>query len=555
MYLYDDYDKSLIRQRVEQFRDQVVRHQRGELSDEQFLPLRLQNGVYHQRHSHMLRVAIPYGTLSSRQMRALAEVSEQWDRGVGHFTTRHNVQFNWVRLEDTPEILAYLADFDMHTIQTSGNCVRGITIDALAGVAADEAVDPRPFAELLRQWATLNPEFAFLPRKFKIALSGAEEDRVLLRSNDVGLQLYHNASGEIVARVFAGGGLGRTPIIGRLICDALPWQHFLSYITAIVRVFNRYGRRDNKYKARIKILLQALGIENFVREIESEWQHLKDGPAKLTETEYRRVAACFATALPPVSADDATTPLCHDKEFLRWKKRNVRPHKIDGYANVTLSTKPGPGAAPGDLISFQMQAIADWAERFCRGEIRISHEQNVVLAGIRQEDLYTLWSLAKPFALAASNIGLITDIMACPGTDFCGIGNARSIPLVHAIQSRFDDLDYVHDLGDLTLKLNGCMNACAHHQLADIGILGVEKNGEEWFQITLGGEAGNRPKLGKVVGAALKADQVAETVEKIVAVFLSHRRESEVFADTFERIGIAAFKAAIYSNKNGSSAS
>ncbi|MBK1680961.1 nitrite/sulfite reductase [Rhodocyclus tenuis] len=551
MYQYDDYDKSLIKQRVEQYRDQLARYQRGALSDEEFLPLRLQNGVYKQRHSHMLRVAIPYGALSARQMRALAEVSTRWDRGFAHFTTRHNVQFNWVRLEDTPDVLAYLAEFEMHAIQTSGNCVRGITTDAFAGMAADEVVDPRPFAELLRQWATLHPEFAFLPRKFKIAITGALEDRVLLRANDVGLQLHRNAAGEIFARVFAGGGLGRTPVIGSLIRAELPWQHLLSYITAIVRVFNRYGRRDNKYKARLKILLQALGAEHFIREIESEWQCLKDGPATLTESEYRRVAACFETSLPGLSGAGAALPSCPDKEFVRWRARNVAPHKNDGYANVSLSSKPGPSAAPGDLTNEQMRAVADWADRFCGGEIRVSHEQHVVLAGVRQQDLHALWLAAKPFALAAANVGLITDIMACPGTDFCDIGHARSIPLVHAIQSRFAGLDDVHDLGDLSLKINGCMNACAHHQLADIGILGVQKNGEEYFQISLGGQTGDSPNLGKIVGPALQAKRIPDAVGEIVALYLSNRHANERFAGTFARIGIDAFKSAIYANCAG----
>lgn len=547
MYQYDQYDQILLDQRIEQYRDQVERYLAGALTDEEFLPLRLQNGVYNQRHAYMLRVAIPYGTLSADQLRTLADIGETWDKGFGHFTTRQNIQFNWIRLEDTPVIMECLAQAQMHAIQTSGNCVRNITTDAFAGVAADEVMDPRPLAEMLRQWSMLNPEFAFLPRKFKIAISGAATDRAVVRVHDIGIHLYRDESGAALLKVLVGGGLGRTPIIGAVIKEALPWRHLITYVEAVLRVFNRYGRRDNKYKARIKILVQALGAERFAAEVEEEWALLKDSPATLTSAEYRRVAAFFA----PPSYDeleniDPATLAPHEPEFRRWLRRNVHPHKITGYACVTLPTKPGLSSPPGDISSVQMRAVADWAESYGFGEVRVSHEQNLVLPDIRQSDLYVVWQAASQHGLATANVGLLTDIIACPGGDFCALANARSIPVAQAIQARFDDLDYLHDLGDLSLNINGCMNACAHHAIGNIGILGVDKNGEEWYQVTLGGRQGLAAALGKVIGPSFRAGQIPDVIEQIIAVFTEQRHAGESFIETLQRIGQGPFKARVY---------
>lgn len=552
MYQYDHYDQILLDQRIEQYRDQVGRYLAGALSEEEFLPLRLQNGVYNQRHAYMLRVAIPYGTLSANQLRTLAEIGETWDKGFGHFTTRQNIQFNWIRLEDTPGIMERLAQAQMHAIQTSGNCVRNITTDAFAGVAADEVMDPRPLAEILRQWSTLNPEFAFLPRKFKIAMSGAATDRAVVRAHDIGIHLYRDENGAAMLKVLVGGGLGRTPIIGAVIREALPWRHLITYVEAVLRVFNRYGRRDNKYKARIKILVQALGAERFAAEVEEEWAQLKDSPSTLTGAEYRRVAAFFDP--PPyeeledavLAEADPAELAQNEPEFRRWLRRNVHPHKIAGYASVTLSTKPGLSSPPGDISSAQMRAVANWAEAYGFGEVRVSHEQNLVLPDIRQSDLYALWKEASQQGLATANIGLLTDIIACPGGDFCSLANARSIPIAQAIQGRFQDLDYLHDLGDLSLNINGCMNACAHHHIGNIGILGVDKNGEEWYQVTLGGRQGMAATLGKVIGPSFRAEQIPDVIEKIITVFTRHRHPDEPFSETLLRLGLEPFKAHVY---------
>ncbi|WP_028240382.1 nitrite/sulfite reductase [Stutzerimonas azotifigens] len=550
MYHYDDYDRALVRERVDQFRDQVRRRMAGELSEEEFLPLRLQNGLYLQKHAYMLRVAIPYGTLSARQMRTLARIAKGYDRGYGHFTTRQNIQFNWVELARVPDILALLAEVDMHAIQTSGNCVRNITTEAFAGVAADELLDPRPLAEILRQWSTVNPEFLYLPRKFKIALCSAEEDRAAVMMHDIGLYLYRDEAGEMLLRVMVGGGLGRTPILGQQIREALPWRHLLSYVEAILRVYNRHGRRDNKYKARIKILVRALGIEAFAAEVEREWQHIKDGPAELTDAEFARVARSFA---PPAYAALAETDLAHgtrlarEPDFARWVARNVKAHKVPGYASVVLSTKPGLAAPPGDLTDAQMEAVADWAERFGFGEIRIAHEQNLVLPDVRRQDLHALWSEACALGLGTPNAGLLTDIIACPGGDFCALANAKSIPIAQAIQQRFLDLDYLHDLGEVSLNISGCINACGHHHIGNIGILGVDKNGSEWYQVTLGGAQGKASALGKVIGPSFAAEQVPQVIERIVDTFVAHREGDENFVDTFNRIGLEPFKGRVYS--------
>ncbi|AXO61099.1 nitrite/sulfite reductase [Pseudomonas sp. phDV1] len=552
MYQYDDYDRALVRERVAQFRDQVQRRLADELSEEEFLPLRLQNGLYLQKHAYMLRVAIPYGTLSAKQMRALAHIAREYDRGYGHFTTRQNIQFNWVELERVPDILDWLADHDMHAIQTSGNCVRNVTTEAFAGVAADEYLDPRPLAEILRQWSTVNPEFLFLPRKFKIALCAAEQDRAAVQVHDIGLQLYRDEAGELRLRVLVGGGLGRTPIIAQTLREGLHWQDCLSYVEAILRVYNRHGRRDNKYKARIKILVKALGIEAFANEVEREWQPIKDGPAQLTEDEYQRVAASFhkPAYVPQDALDlDFGTHLARDEAFARWVSRNVMAHQVPGYLSVVLSTKPGISAPPGDVTAEQMETLADWSERYGFGEIRVAHEQNLVLPDVRKADLYALWREAEAAGLGTANAGLLTDIIACPGGDFCSLANAKSIPIAQAIQQRFDDLDYLHDLGELSLNISGCMNACGHHHIGNIGILGVDKNGSEWYQLTLGGSQGQQAALGKVIGPSFAAEQVPEVIERIVRTYVDQRQVNEGFLDTFQRIGLEPFKASVYSRE------
>ncbi|MBV7493592.1 nitrite/sulfite reductase [Pseudomonas sp. NPDC086112] len=549
MYQYDDYDRALVFERVAQFRDQVERFMAGELSEEEFLPLRLQNGLYMQKHAYMLRVAIPYGTLSAKQMRILASIARDYDRGYGHFTTRQNMQFNWIELAQVPDILERLAEVEMHAIQTSGNCVRNITTEAFAGVAADELMDPRPLAEILRQWSTINPEFLFLPRKFKIAICSAKQDRAAIMMHDIGLYLYRDDSGQMLLRVIVGGGLGRTPILGLQIREGLPWQHLLSYVEAVLRVYNRHGRRDNKYKARIKILVKALGIEAFAKEVEEEWQYLKDGPAQLTDVEYERVASAF---VPPdyrslAGTDlDFGTRLAENPAFARWVTRNVQPHKVPGYASVVLSTKPGIAAPPGDVTAEQMEAVAQWSEQFGFGEIRIAHEQNIVLPDVPKADLYALWCLACEQGLGCANIGLLTDIIACPGGDFCALANAKSIPVAQAIQARFEDLDYLHDLGDISLNISGCMNACGHHHIGNIGILGVDKNGSEWYQITLGGAQGKNSALGKVIGPSFSAAEVPAVIERIIATFVRYRESEELFVDTLARIGLEPFKERVY---------
>jgi len=549
MYQYDDYDRALVFERVAQFRDQVERFMAGELSEEEFLPLRLQNGLYMQKHAYMLRVAIPYGTLSAEQMRTLASIASDYDRGYGHFTTRQNMQFNWIELSDVPDILERLAQVNMHAIQTSGNCVRNITTEAFAGVAADELIDPRPLAEILRQWSTINPEFLFLPRKFKIAICSAKQDRAAIMMHDIGLYLYPGRDGQMLLRVIVGGGLGRTPILGLQIREGLPWQHLLSYVEAVLRVYNRHGRRDNKYKARIKILVKALGIEAFAKEVEEEWQHLKDGPAQLTEAEYQRVASAFVPPVYHTLADtdlDFGTRLAESPAFARWVARNVQPHKVPGYTSVVLSTKPGMASPPGDVTGVQMLAVADWSQRFGFGEIRIAHEQNIVLPDVAKTDLFALWQLACKHDLGSANVGLLTDIIACPGGDFCALANAKSIPIAQAIQARFDNLDYLHDLGDISLNISGCMNACGHHHIGNIGILGVDKNGSEWYQITLGGAQGKHSALGKVIGPSFSAAEVPQVIERIIGTFVRYREHEELFVDTVARIGMEPFKERVY---------
>lgn len=549
MYQYDQYDELLVRERVAEFRDQVARRIAGELSEEEFLPLRLQNGLYMQKHAYMLRVAIPYGLLAARQLRMLAHIARTYDKGYGHFTTRQNIQYNWIELEQAPDILAELATVNMHAIQTSGNCVRNITTEQFAGVASDELLDPRPLAEILRQWSTLNPEFAFLPRKFKIALSSSAQDRAAVRMHDVGIYLHQNSAGDKVLKVFAGGGLGRTPILSSLIREDLPWQHMLTYVEAVLRVYNRYGRRDNKYKARIKILVKTLGADVFAKEVEQEWAHLKDGPATLTQQEYERVARYFQHVSYEQLPDEDSAHqrrLAEDRGFAQWVKRNTHPHKVAGYAAVTLSTKPGAGLPPGDVTANQMELIADWSEQFGFGEVRIAHEQNVILPDIRKKDLYALWQLACRAGLGTANLGLLTDMIACPGGDYCSLANARSLPVAQAITQRFDDLDYLMDLGDLSLNISGCINACGHHHMGNIGILGVDKNGEEWYQVTVGGAQGNDSALGKIIGPSFRAEEMPSVIERLVLTFSEYRIQDEAFIDTLARIGIEPFKTGVY---------
>ena len=548
MYHYDEYDHTLVLERVAQYRDQLQRNLAGELSDDEFRPLRLQNGLYIQRHAPMLRVAIPYGMLSSTQLRKLSDIGRRYDRGYGHFSTRQNMQFNWPKLEDTGDILAELATVEMHAIQTSGNCIRNITTDPFAGVAQDEIVDPRPYCEVLRQWSTFHPEFAFLPRKFKIAVSGTLEDRAVTYAHDVGLQLYRDEKGEVLARVIVGGGMGRTPILGSVIHDALPWQHLPTYLDAVLRVYNRYGRRDNAYKARIKILVKAIGAEAFARQVDEEWTLERDGIATVTQAELDRASAAFTDPdAPERPATDAgfDAKRASDPAFARWVSRCVRGHKRPGYRAVTLSLKP-TGVAPGDISCEQMDALADLADRYSFGELRVSHEQNVVLADVALADLYELWLGARAHGLATPNIGLLTDIICCPGGDFCSLANAKSIPIAQAIQEAFENLDYLYDVGDLELNISGCMNSCGHHHVGHIGILGVDKTGSEWYQVSIGGSQGNQTSLGDVIGPSFAAEEVPGVVTKLVDTYVEHRIPEERFIDTVRRIGMAPFKARVY---------
>ncbi len=552
MYRYDTIDQQLIDERVAQYRDQIARNRAGTLSDDELRPLRLQNGLYIQRHGPMLRIAIPYGQLSSAQLRKLADISRRYDRKVGHFTTRQNMQFNWPKFEETPEILGELATVEMHAVQTSGNCIRNITTDEFAGIAPDELTDPRPWCEVLRQWSTFHPEFAFLPRKFKIAVNAAAEDRAVIRAHDVGLEIVRGDDGEPGVRVFAGGGLGRTPILGKVVREFLPRKHMLSYLDALLRVYNRYGRRDNLYKARIKILVNALGVEEFARQVEEEWSCIKDGPTTLTDKEFNRVAAHFAPpAYETLPANDAAYlgALASDKAFAAWVRRSVHAHKVAGYAAVTLSLK-APGVAPGDISDVQMEAVADLADRFSFGELRVAHEQNVVLTDIRQRDLYELWQAARAHRLATPNVGLLTDMICCPGGDLCSLANARSVPIAEAINQKFDDLDYVFDIGDISVNISGCMNSCGHHHVANIGILGVDKNNEEWYQITVGGKQGNGTTIGKVIGPSFYAEEVPQVIEALINVYVEQRAPSERFIDTVERLGTEPFKARAYAGRD-----
>ncbi len=548
MYRYDNYDRTLLAERVAQFRDQTRRYLAGELTDDEFRPLRLQNGLYIQRHAPMYRIAVPYGVLAARQLRKLAEVVRRYDRGYGHFTTRQNLQLNWPRLEDVPDILAQLASVEMHSIQTSGNCVRNITTDHFAGVAPDEIVDPRPYAEILRQWSTFNPEFAYLPRKFKIALNAAAEDRTALRLHDIGLEFVRAADGQLGLRVHAGGGMGRTPMLAEVVREFVPWRHMLTYCEAILRVYNRHGRRDNVWKARIKILVKSLGVEEFRRQVEEEWATLQDSPGIVTEAELARVAAHFAPpAYEPPSDEDRALAFAaaSDRAFARWVGRNVHAHRAPGYAAVTLSLKR-TGIAPGDITAEEMEIVAGLAERYGFGELRVSHEQNLILPDVRERDLHALWQRARAAGLATPSVGLIGNIVSCPGGDFCSLANAKSLPIAEAIQRRFEDLDYQHDIGELDLNISGCMNSCGHHHIGHIGILGVDKNGSEWYQVSIGGRQGRDARLGQVIGPSFAAADMPGVVTRLIEAYLDHRGDAERFVDTVERVGLAPFKERVY---------
>ncbi|MEC8058598.1 MAG: nitrite/sulfite reductase [Pseudomonadota bacterium] len=550
MYQYDDFDRQFVQERVAHYREQTERYLAGKLSEDEFLQLRLRNGLYIQRLAPMLRVAIPYGTLSSTQLRALADISMTYDRGYGHLSTRQNMQFNWPEIADVPDILEQLAKVNMHAIQTSGSCIRNVTTDHFAGAAADEIVDPRPYCELIRQWSTSHPEFEWLPRKFKIAVSGAAVDRAAVEVHDIGLRVYEDEQQQHVFDVLVGGGLGRTPVIGATIRAALPAKHLLSYLQAILRVYNRYGRRDNKYKARIKILVRALGAESFTEQVETEWAMILNESEPLPATAIAHMQQFFTPPKLPV-VNHGTSTLAeqrlHQPAFSRWVERNVFPHRTKGYSNVILSTK-AIGVPPGDVSAEQMLAVASWAEQFGVGEIRITHEQNFVLPHIPQGDLLALWQHAQAADLATANAGLITDVICCPGGDFCSLANAKSIPIAEAIQRQLADADFVHDLGDVDLNISGCMNACGHHHVGHIGILGVDKKGQEFYQISLGGHAGHsntQASLGQIIGPSVSRQQVQGVIGKIINIYLTLRQPDENFLSCFRRVGVDPFKASL----------
>jgi sulfite reductase (NADPH) hemoprotein beta-component len=550
-YRYDDYDRALVSERVGQFRDQVRRRIAGELTEEQFKPLRLTNGLYLQLHAYMLRIAIPYGTLSSRQLRKLAEIARRYDRGYGHFTTRQNLQLNWIRLEDAPDALAMLAEVDMHAMQTSGNVIRNVTADHFAGAAADEIEDPRIWCEIVRQWSTLHPEFSFLPRKFKIAITGSPNDRAAVRVHDVGLRLWRNGEGEVGFEVIVGGGLGRTPLVGKTLREFLPKDELLAYLEATLRVYNRYGRRDNIYKARIKILVHEIGVERMREEVEAEYATTRDSALKLAPETVEAIARQFA---PPVlqprqtCVPEVEALKLGDRAFALWLKSNVALHRVPGHVIVTASLKPA-GAPPGDASAAQMEGVADIADAWSQGELRVSHEQNLVFPHVAVEDLPEVYRALGRLGFAEANIGKITDIIACPGLDYCALANARSIPVAQSISAHFASLARQHDIGDLKIKISGCINACGHHHVGHIGILGVDRNGVELYQISLGGDVDfGRTALGTILGPAVEADRVVDAVDALVATYLDARTGGERFIDTYRRIGARPFKERVYGN-------
>ncbi|MFC2951685.1 nitrite/sulfite reductase [Marinicaulis aureus] len=548
MYRYDEFDATMVAERVAQFRGQVERRLAGDLTEDQFKPLRLMNGLYLQLHAYMLRVAVPYGAMSSKQMRRLGEVARKYDRGYGHFTTRQNIQYNWPALVDVPDLLDDLADVEMHAIQTSGNCIRNVTSDQYAGATAEEVEDPRPYCEMIRQWSTFHPEFSFLPRKFKIAITAADHDRAAVKVHDIGLRLYKNDEGETGFEVIVGGGLGRTPYVGHTIRKFLPKKYLLSYLEAILRVYNLEGRRDNMYKARIKILVNAEGIEKFADMVEAEWAQIKDSGIDLPREEMERINAYFAPPAFEKLADQSAAleeKKASDKDFARWVRLNTVAHKIPGYAIANISLKP-IGGVPGDITDVQMEAVADIAEQYGLDEIRATHEQNLVLPHVKKDDLFAVYTALDAAELATANIGLVSDIIACPGLDYCSLANARSIPIAQRISERFADLDNQEDLGELKIKISGCINACGHHHVGHIGILGVDKKGEEFYQVTLGGSGAEDASLGEIAGRGLSSEQVVDAVEKLVGVYRQNRQDKERFLDTYRRLGAEPFKEALY---------
>lgn len=548
MYIYDAYDRQMLEDRIAQFRDQTRRYLSGELTDAQFLPLRLQNGLYIQRLAPMLRIAVPYGLLSSAQLRKLGSICRDYDKGYAHLSTRQNIQYNWPTLEQIPDLLAELAEVSMHAIQTSGNCIRNTTTDQFAGVAVDEIEDSRPWCEIIRQWSAFHPEFAYLPRKFKIAVCGTQNDQAATQVHDIGLYLLKDDQGDVGFQVLVGGGLGRTPMIGKTIREFLPWQHLLSYLDAILRIYNQEGRRDNKYKARIKILVKALGVDVFREKVEQEWALIKDGPATLTQQEVDRCKGFFTElAYEVLDDEDAAfnSAMQSNVMFNHWVERNVQLHKKPGYRIVTLCLKE-TGMAPGDVSDREMEFIADLAEKYSFAETRVSHEQNLVLADVKLADLPALYQAIKKMSLATPYVGLLNDVVCCPGGDFCALANAKSIPIAESIQRRFDDFDRLRDIGDITLNISGCMNACGHHHVGNIGIVGVDKKGAEFYQICLGGSANREASLAKIIGPAFAQEEIPEVIEKILNVYTENRQDGEFFIDTYNRIGIEVFKERVY---------
>ena len=548
MYRYDEFDHQFVRERTDQFRDQANRRLKGELTEDEFRPLRLMNGLYLQLHAYMLRVAIPYGTLSGRQMRQLALIAEKWDKGYGHFTTRQNIQYNWIKLEDTADILGALADVEMHAIQTSGNCIRNVTTDHWAGAAADEIADPRPVGELLRQWSSLHPEFSYLPRKFKIAVTGAPNDRAAVRVHDIGLRMHKNDKNETGWEVMVGGGQGRTPMIAVTVRDFLPEHELIAYLEAIMRVYNLYGRRDNKYKARIKILVHELGAEKFKSEVEAEYARKPRQTTEVEERELKRIAAYFAPPqfdkLPRWSAGFEEAKV-KNAAFARWARNNLAAHHVDGYAIVNISLK-SEGGIPGDASADQMRLMADLAEKYGHDELRVSHAQNIVLPHVKKDDVFTIWQTLDAAGLSAANYGLAGDIIACPGLDYCALATARSIPVAQSISRKFADLSRQEDIGPIKINISGCINACGHHHVGHIGILGLDKKGEEYYQITLGGSSAENSSIGTILGPGFAGHEVADAIEKILDTYLKLRNPDEEFLAAYRRLGAKPFKEALY---------
>lgn len=551
MYQYNDYDKKMVMERVEQFRNQTQRYLDGHLSEEEFMPLRLMNGLYLQRHAPMLRIAIPYGLLSAAQLQQLAMITDKYDKSNGHFTTRQNLQLNWPKLEDVPDILADLAEVEMHAIQTSGNCIRNVTADHLAGVAPDEVDDPRVYCEIIRQWSTFHPEFSFLPRKFKIAVSGAEYDRAATQFHDIGIYLKRDKQGTQSLQILVGGGMGRTPVIGKEIHPGLEDKYLLSYLEAVMRIYNEHGRRDNKYKARIKILVNALGIEEFRRQVEEEWAKIEEESGDTLHLTQKRIDEVRSFFSPHkynpehAVAEAEEMKYANDTEFMTWRRHNTAEHKVAGYRAVYLSLKH-PDAAPGDMTADQMRQVAELSQEYSFGEIRVTHTQNLLFADVPRPRLYELWQKLQSIKLATPNIGVFTDVICCPGLDYCGLANAGTIEIADQINEKFQDMDYLYDIGELRVNMSGCMNACGHHHAGNIGILGVEKNGVEWYQIQIGGNSANAAALGKVLGASVAKDKVADALGDILETYRNNREEGESFIDTYNRVGVTPFKEGVY---------